>query len=253
MNAPSLHRLSRSFERSFQSYHDAAQQQAQIASSLAQRLAGFVRPRRFGLALELGCGTGHLTRALRQHFEIDRLILNDLTPTAAATAAEQDATFLQGDLRQIHWPGQPDLVASASTLQWLEAPGDSLRRMAMSLTQGGWLAVSGFGPFQYRELAALGHPPQAPGLCPPEALATALEDLPNLAVRDIGGTQRQLWFDSPRDVLRHLRATGVNGGQSRLWTRSDLNRFSDRYTDLFAEGGQVPLTYHATWVIAQKL
>ena len=72
-------------------------------------------------------------------------------------------------------------------------------------------------------------------------------------VMDVGQSTRSLWFADPRDVLRHLRRTGVNAAASQIWTRAKLNAFCERYADRFATPRGVPLTYHATWVIARKL
>jgi len=250
MTAMGTARVERSFSRSFASYHDTASQQSRIAGDLAARLARHGAPGMFRNGFEIGCGTGHLTRALCRRFSFARLSLNDLVPEAQATAAGFGARFLPGDAREITWPERPDLIASASVIQWMEHPQEFLARAGQALAPGGWLAISGFGPDQYRELADLGSGAHAPGLCHARALAAALPE--GFEILDAGEERRALWFDGPRDVLGHLRRTGVNGRAGDVWTRSRLARFCESYLRDFGKDGAVPLSYHPVWIIARK-
>ena len=245
-------RIARSFGRSFESYDQAATPQLRIAENLAERLSRAGAPTRFAKGFEFGCGTGALTRALGARFAFDALCLNDLTMQAATTAQSAGAGFIAGDIRAIDWPERPDLIASASALQWIEAPEILIQRLAKALNKGGWLALSGFGPAQFHELARLGFPPQAPGLRDAQAMRDALATLPDITVLDCAQTQQTLWFDTPRDALRHLRETGVNAAASRTWGKRDLHDFSARYIRRFGQNGRVPLSYHPVWLIAQK-
>ena len=195
-----------------------------------------------------------MTHALLNRFSIASLTVNDLVPNACHLAESVGADFLEGDIRSVIWPKAPHLIASASTLQWMDAPEALLRKAAQTLAPGGWLAFSGFGPAQFNELRALGSTAQAPGLCLPEALAGAVQTAGagRFEIADVGQDRRQLWFDSPIDVLRHLQQTGVNAVAANTWTRATLARFSARYIEAFGAPGGVPLTYHPIWIIAHK-
>ncbi len=243
-------RVQRSFSRSFESYHAASGQQAHIADLLVQDLCQSGAPRYFASALELGCGTGHLTQRLCARFDFEALTLNDLSPEAQRTADAANAVFLGGDAANIDWPESLDLITSTSMIQWLYDPASFLRRSATALAPGGWLAVSGFGPQQYRELTQIGSTAKAPSLCNARELASFVED--DLEVVKTGNSIRQARFASARDVLDHLRKTGVNGRAQAPWTRSRLTQFIDDYTRLFESPLGLPLTYHAVWIIARK-
>lgn len=244
-------KVGRSFARNFHSYHANATIQAVIAEGLARRLQHHGAPARFSRGFEFGCGTGHLTCALRGRFQIDQLILNDLVPGAAGVARAHHADFLPGDIRRLPWPEAPDLITSASTLQWMADPAALVARAGAHLTPGGWLALSGFGPRQYSELATLGSGAQAPGLFPADRLAAAL-GTDQFQIHEARGRVHRLWFTTPQEVLRHLRATGVNGAARAVWTRARLHDFCAAYRDQFERDGQVPLTYHPVWLIARK-
>lgn len=243
-------RVQRSFSRSFASYHDAASQQARIAGQLIEDLRDSGAPRYFASALELGCGTGHLTQRMRAELGFGSLTINDLSPEARHTAEAAEATFLCGDAERVKWPKQPGLIASSSMIQWLPDPASFLRKAAMALAPNGWLAVSGFGPGQYRELVRIGSSAKAPGLCTASDLAAAIED--KLEVVTTGETVQQARFSSPRHVLEHLRKTGVNGRAQKSWTKSHLAQFTEDYSRLFEDQNGLPLTYHAVWIIARK-
>ncbi|WP_170789866.1 methyltransferase domain-containing protein [Ruegeria lacuscaerulensis] len=250
MNTLITDRVQRSFSRSFGSYHAAAGLQAQIAADLADALHAHDAPAQFDHGLELGCGTGHLTHELQARFRFQALTLNDLAPEAAATATAAKARFVCGDAERIAWPQRPDLICSASMIQWLHDPAALMRRMSRALAPGGWLAVSGFGPRQFHELTQIGSSAEAPGLSRPEDLSAAICDELEVMVAD--EDIRTIRFASPHDLLRHLRSTGVNGRARAVWTRSDLRRFSDAYVARHGCGGTVPLTYHPIWIIARK-
>ncbi|WP_237212648.1 methyltransferase domain-containing protein [Ruegeria lacuscaerulensis] len=250
MNVQMAGRVQRSFSRSFRTYHDCACQQARIADRLVHDLRNSGAPQQFTSALEFGCGTGHLTERLRQSFGFGRLTINDLSPEADETAAAFGADFLCGDAETVAWPYQSALIASASMIQWLPDPAAFLRRAANALVPGGWLAVSGFGPEQYRELVQIGSAAKAPGLCRPEDLASAVDGA--LEVVAVGETRRQMHFSSPRKVLEHLRNTGVNGRAQSVWTKSRFLAFTNEYVRQFGGEAGVPLTYHPIWIIARK-
>ena len=62
-----------------------------------------------------------------------------------------------------------------------------------------------------------------------------------------------LAFPTPTEVLRHLKQTGVTGTEKRIWTRTRLQHFTEEYIRLFpTEDGQVTLTYHPVYVIAER-
>lgn len=250
MNAQMTDRVQRSFSRSFRTYHDAACQQARIAERLAQDLRKSGAPKQFTSALEFGCGTGFLTQRLCAQFTFGKLTINDLSPEARETADGFGADFLCGDAETVAWPKRPDLIASASMIQWLHDPAAFLRRAANTLEPGGWLAISGFGPGQYRELVHVGSAAKAPGLCRVEKLVSAVDGL--LDVVSFGEDERQMRFSTPRKVLDHLRKTGVNGRAQKPWTKSSLLAFSNDYCQRFGDAGGVSLTYHPTWIIARK-
>jgi len=247
-------RVQTSFARGLPSYHDHAQAQARIARTLADHLqiAKFrvESQNTFENVLEFGCGTGHLTRQLCNAFNIETLHLNDLVPDCATLAAPLAQSFVAGPIQDIELPRHLDLIASASTVQWIEDLPGLMHRLTDHLRPGGWLALSSFAPAHFPELATLGSGSAAPSYVTPTDWQAMLPR--DIDIHHLAEAKDVMRFASPRDVLRHLRATGVNGKAEGRWTRARLNEFEDRYADLFGDGSTVSLTYAPVWLIARK-
>lgn len=249
-------RVRQSFRRGLQSYHRSASVQADIAARLAELLQAQGAPERFEAALEFGCGTGHLTRQLVQRFGFGSLLLNDLVPEAASVlqetggAAPVQVRFEAGPVESLPLPHGLDLIASASTVQWIPDLSALTARLAARLNPGGWLALSGFGRGQFRELAALGSAAAAPSyLDAGEWRAVLPQSLDILAVTQAPVV---LEFDSALALLKHLRQTGVNGHAQQSWSRRHLRDFENAYRERFGGGGKLPLTYDPVLLVARR-
>ncbi len=252
--APDQSRIAQSFRRAMRSYGNAASVQAEIAAALAGDLAAAMtavsEPLRFDQTVEFGCGTGHLTRALTKQFEIGALTLNDLVNDCAQTTALPSTRFLAGPIETCALPQNQSLIASASTIQWIADLPGLFSKLADHLAPGGWLALSGFGPRQFTELAALGAQSAAPSYID---ATTFLAMLPsNLQVHAVHHRPVTLHFDGLAPLLRHLRDTGVNGAARTHWTKTKLIEFEKDYLARFGQDGRLPLTYDPIRLIARK-
>jgi malonyl-ACP O-methyltransferase BioC len=243
------------FRRRIASYDDAAVVQRGMAQTLIEQLAHALNSRTCGKTLELGCGTGTLTRALLKSFELERLITNDLTAayderirkiTTAFNITQYE--FLPGDMEQLELPRGMDLVVSNAAFQWLSNPGVFLRKVIDCLVPGGVLAFATFGPDQYIEIATLtGN--RLPYLTL-DACCNALDPYGTILYTDEDHVP--MVFDSPMGVLGHMRDTGVNAVRRRFWTRRDQREFVQRYREQFPHKSGVRLTYNPIYVVFRK-
>ncbi len=227
--------------------------QAEVQRFAAERLTELMGQHFHVLAprlLEIGCGTGLLTRRLMARFAPSELVLNDLCPDMAICFANVPRTrFLSGDARTLVWPGPFDAIASASAVQWFGDLNAFSERCAAALPRGGLLAVSAFGPETLREISAL----TGRGLryADFEAFVSAFDAFETRAAER---TLRTLTFPDATAVLRHLRETGVTatGGGDTPWTRARLAAFSADYARRFPRGGGVALTYEPFWFVGVR-
>ncbi len=237
------------FARAVATYEAQAEAQRLAAERLTELMGRHfhvLAPR----LLEIGCGTGLLTRRLMARFAPSELVVNDLCPDMAVCFANVPRTrFLPGDARTLDWPGRFDAIATASAVQWFGDLRAFSARCAEALPKGGVLAVAAFGPKTLREVAALtGRGLSYAGF---EAFVGAFGDFePRTAER----RTLTLAFPDATAVLRHLRETGVTatGGGDAPWTRARLAAFSAEYARRFPHGEGVALTYEPFWFVGVR-
>lgn len=103
-------------------------------------LLALVEPRTWMYCVDLGCGTGELTRHLHQHLTARATVGVDSSPAMlqkAAAFAQPGLSFAQADIATFAPPGPLDLVFSNAALHWLNDHEALLARLA------GWLAPTG--------------------------------------------------------------------------------------------------------------
>jgi malonyl-CoA O-methyltransferase len=220
-------RVARAFRRGLPSYHDAARVQAMSAQRLAEMLAVDGAGPRIGRALEFGCGTGLLTRALHRRFDFGAFESNDLLDEARDhLPGDLRPAFRPGPIEGLPLHGAYDLIASGATIQWIADPAALLARLSRHLAPGGRLLIGGFGRGHFAELAALAAP--APLFYADPADWPALLP-PGLVLRAAERRREVLGFDDLPQLLRHLRATGVTGNARAGWGRGAMREAERRW------------------------
>ena len=62
----------------------------------------------------------------------------------------------------------------------------------------------------------------------------------------------KLNFESPIDVLKHIKFTGTNALTEYRWSKSGLKNFESQYKRFYTSSEGVYLTYHPVYVILEK-
>lgn len=246
-------RVANSFARHYSSYERAATVQQDMAARLDAALSAAVPARAVKRALEIGIGTGFLTRLLAARYPQAEWWFNDLTPAAFdwIPAGLQQSTPMAGDAETLPYPPSLDLLASSSALQWFDNLPAFFPKARSVLNQGGTLAIATFGCRHFNELAAL-H-----GKALPYPSLSQLAEMAATAGFRILLTDEwhcQLHFPTARDLLEHLRHTGVNGAvEGHIRTPSQLRAFEASYRLSFSlPDASLPLTYHPILLLARK-
>lgn len=244
--------IRRRFMRALDSYDNQAEAQHRISRKLASLLSGHTGLH-FHRILEIGCGTGSLTRCLTDQCRIDEWVLNDLCEKCFEKVIglfpDHSPSFLSGDAETLAFPGKFDLVASASVFQWMRQPEVFLHKLASLLLPGGSLLFSTFAPGNLYEIKEL----TGKGLFYPPA-----DEWRRWLSRDFRMLHHEeetlmLAFSTPAEVLKHLRDTGVTATGREFWTRGRLEQFSLQYQQLFINpDNQVTLTYRPLYFLAVK-
>lgn len=241
------------FTRSWATYREHALAQERIARHLASLLPTYTGTH-FNRALEIGCGNGGFTRELQRYARSDEWVFNDLCdagfPAIRTLFPDSTPTFLQGDATSLHFPGTYDLIASASTFQWIEDLPALLEKLATLLKPSGILLFSTFLPDNLYEVRQL----TGKGLLYPARRQIEAWLAPVFHLLHAEETKISLTFPTPLDVLKHLKYTGVTATSGNMiWTRSKQDEFCRRYLRLFAtETHEVTLTYQPLYILAVK-
>lgn len=107
-------------------------------------LLGLVAPCRRGRVVDLGCGTGELTRALHERTGASATLGIDSSEAMLARSKSHAGDGLGFELKDIaHWvPAEPvDLVFSNAALHWVDDHRELFARLTAALRSGGQLAV----------------------------------------------------------------------------------------------------------------
>lgn len=244
-------RIQKCFHKAYATYDGYAVAQQQIQQKLAALLCrtGKMRFRRI---LEIGSGTGGFTQQLALYCKAEEWVLNDLCDNGIANYAflsGQTMHFMSGDAETLEFPGEFDLVASASAFQWFEHPGEFISRICSQLHARGVLLFNTFGKKNMQEVGNL----TGIGLKYPSVEEVGSWIPSGFEVRELSEEEITLRFGDPLEVLRHLKYTGVTAaGSGRNWTRNRLQRFSEDYIRMYSDGASVTLTFHPVYVLAVK-
>jgi len=242
------------FRQAITTYDLHATAQREVSARLLT-LAGQIPAISYKRVLEIGCCTGMLTQLLCQQHRVKTLFLNDLVPDFAAPVMARipedrmpHLLPIFGDIETIQLPDRLSLVLSSATFQWLADLPGLLQRLAQALCENGFLAFSVFSPgtlAEFTELTGVGLDYRTP-----EQIAGLLEK--DFILEQMVTDQDRLLLPTPRDVLHHLRATGVGGVRDYRWTKAGLRRFEQEYRTRFGTAGGVPVTYASICCIARK-
>jgi len=156
-------------------------------------LLGLVRGRPGMRVVDLGCGTGELTRLLHERLQAAETLGLDSSEAmlgGSGAFADGGLRFERGDIADFLARESYDLVFSNSVLHWLPAHEVLLERLTSALAPGGQLAVQVPANFDHASHvvaaevaseppfgAALGDHTHANNVLPPEDYARLLERL----------------------------------------------------------------------------
>lgn len=145
MNSRRKQRISDAFGAAADHYDDHAGPQrlaAMLVADLAARQHRGEAPR----ILEIGCGTGLLTRELRRRWPSAELVVTDIAPAMVERAARGGmigGTFLAMDGEAPAFEGEWfDLILSSLAFQWFDDATAAVERLAGLLRPGGSLIFS---------------------------------------------------------------------------------------------------------------
>ncbi|MCS6771268.1 MAG: methyltransferase domain-containing protein [Kiritimatiellae bacterium] len=241
------------FSAAAPTYEDAALVQRQAADRLLERWPDSTPPTR---VLDVGCGTGHLTRRIAEKWPGAIVIGIDHAPGMIEEARRRTDTharilFVCEDAFRFRPDESFDAVLSSSTLHWLQPIDEACRAFAGYLRQAGRIGVSLMLSGTLRELKEARRA-IAPDASPPADLPT--EPSVEKALRSAGFhldaidvEEHVVLRPSIREIFDMLRKSGVTGGifsrGDRPLNRRELIRVAEWYEQNYRDAEGVRATY----------
>lgn len=248
-------RVKESFSKSADSYHCNSYVQKQICCKLMEMLLVNV-DEELNRVLEIGCGSGNLTKLILQQYPNCGGVINDLCDRWKSRIepliVERDFSMVWEDAESISFDGEYDLIASSSAIQWFNKPDLFLANCYDTLRSGGYMLISTFGSDNLKEIREL----TGVGL-EYYSLDKLCSSIPKDAILlEYNQIEIVLEFDSPLDVLKHLKQTGVNCVSSEIWTKQRLQKFVEGYrsfsTKCDSDKVKYNLTYNPVYFLIKK-
>jgi malonyl-CoA O-methyltransferase len=261
-------KVGRTFHRRADAYDRFASVQKRVVRRLMELLAAHagVDPRS---ALDIGCGTGDLSAAVKRRYPQALSCGLDLAFNMVRQAhakSGKDCLFINGDAEQLPFRGNSfDLVVSASTLQWLDSLDGCLEECRRVVKEGGLIALAFFGGTTLWELQESYREALARRASVDDSRFGRLHRFMEVeAVRQaldrLGAGQSlvasEIEMDFHQDVhglLKSIKGIGAGtasrGGAGGLGWRGILNDMSEIYLRRFLADGKIPATYEVIYLI----
>ncbi len=272
----------RAFGRAAAGYEAVAVLQHEVESLLLERLEILATPpaellseaRARGMAtpfksspqsiLDVGCGTGRASAALRKRYPKAEIIALDLALPMLQQARRRAGWWkpfrrVCADARALPLADQSvDLIFSNLCLQWIENLGGVFNEFRRVLRPGGWLMFSSFGPDTLTELR------QSWAAADQGAHVNVFLDM-----HDVGDAMLAAGFRDPmldverytltyrdaRQLMRELKAIGAGNAaaerQRGLTGKSRLQRMLAHYESFRSDEGLLPASYEVIFAQAQ--
>lgn len=228
------------FSKNLTSYNE----QAKIQKRMAEKLVSFTEKKEYLSILEIGCGTGFLTQNISKCINFCNYKAIDIVPECEKYISEINPkiNFIADDIENyLNTKNENfDLIISNASLQWVNDFENTIHVLKKCLNKDGELIFSTFGKENFREIyhaigASLNYYSQ--------------KDLIQMFCDFNISTDEEIHimsFATPKDVLKHLQATGVNAIENVSWTKKDLIKFENAYSNLCSK--RPTLTYNPIYV-----
>lgn len=151
------------FDSNAEYYDRESQIQRVVAETLIADLPSGSEAENIENILEIGCGTGYLTKLLFEKYENKNICISDISPsmTVRAQISGQEAAEARG--HKTRWAvfdaekppasmmEKYDLIVANMVFQWLEDSENGIKRLTNLLRPGGRIIYSTLGPESFEE------------------------------------------------------------------------------------------------------
>lgn len=231
------------FEKAMDKYDSNAVVQTHMAHKLINAICRYGNE--FDKILELGSGTGILTRETAAHINYKTYYANDLIEKSKEYLDKilPRYTFMSGNAQDIQLPERMNLILSNALFQWFK--NIDFLHLADMLEKDGLLAFTTFSPENFREIREI------TGLSleykSVDEIKSAMSS--SFEILYIEEYTEILHFTKVLELLAHIKNTGVNALLTRNMTYGTVLNFCNKYVEKYTD---ITLTYSPIIVLGKK-
>ena len=236
--------IKKRFARSLKTYNE----HAVVQKKMAETLISMLERKKYSKILEIGCGTGILTELAAKNLYFDSYTACDVVAECEKYIKNinPDIVFLPESAEDIAEKLDTyDLIISNAVFQWLNNVSLVATKLSQKLNQGGVLIFSTFGERNFQEIYQV---------CGKTLKYQSEKEWSNIlkGFHYIFKTEVIcLNFANPKDVLKHLKYTGVNSIDNVAWKKSDMFKFEKAYNK-YCHGAPT-LTYNPIYIKLENI
>jgi len=257
-------RIRHAFDRAALDYDRVAVLQREVGSRLLERL-DYIRLQPYTI-VDIGSGTGHLSKALAQRYKQAQTTALDLAPKMLLAARRNAGTlarllrrqsFVCADAERLPLADQSvDMIFSNLTLQWCGALDGVFSEFRRIIRPGGLVMFSSFGPDTLKELrdswAAVDNAVHVNAFIDMHDIGDAL--LRGGFADPVMDAERfTLTYPDVRMLMRELKLLGAHNaasGRSRSLTGKGRLRIMTAAYESYRDGGTLPATFEVVYGLA---
>ncbi len=255
------------FSNSAHHYDDVTPIQASMAYELAQSSLNYLNHTEIKSIIEIGCGTGNLTRHLVTLFPDATITAIDISQSMIDHAKKKlpqssNINFMNADAESIAGDNcvlpKSNLIISNAAIQWFSAPLTTIRKYARLLQPGGLLSFSTFGPQTFTELyqsfsyaeseLQISHTPRVLNFCSEQDWLDIFSHSEEYDIITDSKIKKQT-YSSVREFLLTIKKAGASNARknSTIYIGKDLFKSMERiYKQNYAtpDKTRIIATYH---------
>lgn len=188
------------FDKNYKYYDENAHVQKIVAENL---LSFFEKDKFYESILEIGCGTGILTKKITENFKFKNLYVNDFFDTQEYIKNISYTRFIKGDMDSIPFDGCT-LILSSSVFQWSKDLENLIKKLSATSQEIGFSIYlkDNLKEIENHFSLALDYKTED------DILEILKKYYSNIKFHS---EELALNFKSPLDALKHLKLTGVTG------------------------------------------
>lgn len=243
---------------------------ANVQKKMADYLISLSSPsKKITTILEIGCGTGLLTKKIAAAFPAAAILATDISPAMLAYAKKQlsnydNIQFQVQDGEKISDSNKYDLIISNAVFQWFTNYETAFTAIYNSLKSNGQLFFSTFGPNTFKELHHSFHTACAQNLFSQQwKISPDFYSINDLAyyLKNAGFTNSfetltyTEYFSTVREFLRSVKKVGANNSSKSSYIHTNRKIMLDMlqlYETNYKFHDKVPATYETIFVHSQK-